>query len=242
MPVSIREAAERLGMSAPGVYEMIRHGRLVASGRPALVDDNSVRAVAAARRIDALDRVGDETDFARRVVDILHPESVIITRASGAVDPDSVIDSMRTPRGTSALHQVPADAWALWGPTVLRGAAARADWTTSRGCLTCWTRLSARVHATMGPRADAPTRILLGQGCDTCQTALAAEAADTRQAMNRLHLQVKGRAAADRRDRLTRAADTALAELQEASRRHTAAVQAARAAGVPGRRARDGRR
>lgn len=220
MHVSVREAAERLGMSPPAIYEMIRAGRLTASGRPALVDDASIIRVAQERRTDALARVGDETEFAHKVARILDPKPVLITRADGTPDPQSLAASMAAPRGAGALHLVPADSWSLWGPVVLRSAAARPTWDTSRrGCLTCWTRITASVHQTLGPRGTTACRILLGEPCTSCTQEFAREADEARLQIRRMGQQLKGQAFIDRVDRIHAERAAAMADVQRATAR-----------------------
>jgi hypothetical protein len=229
-----RTAAERLGCTQSAVHDWIRCGRLVASGRPFLVDDDSIRRVAGERRLEALGRIGDEVELARKVVSILDPKPVVIRRANGNADADSLAASMSAPRGPDALHLVPAEAWPAWGPTVLRSAAARPTWNTSkRGCLTCWTRISASVHQTLPPRGDAACRLLLGGGCGTCQAAFAAEKKKATQQLRALSASVRADRDRDQAERIRAEWIAARRGLDAAGSRFAAASKAREARGVP---------
>lgn len=220
MPASARVAAERLGATQSAVHEWIRHGRLTASGRPVLITDESIAHLAYARRADALARVGDEAEFAQKVARILDPKPVLITRADGNPDPQSLAASMAAPRGTDALHLIPADAWSVWGPVVLRFAAARPTWDTDRrGCLTCWCRMSASVHQTMAPRSGTATTILLGEPCQEDLDEWQHQSTDARQQLRRAKQRMQGQKLTDRVDAIHRERRNAMADVQRATAR-----------------------
>jgi hypothetical protein len=220
MPASARVAAERLGATQTAVHQWVRHGRLTASGRPVLIDDDSIAHLAYARRTEALARIGDEEAFAQKVARILDPRPVLITRADGNPDPQSLAASMAAPRGASALHIVPAEAWPIWGPTVLRSAAARPTWDTGkRGCLTCWCRLSASVHQTMGPRSGAATRVLLGPPCQEDLDEWQRQSTEGRQQLRRARQRMQSQKLTDRVDRIHAERAAAMAEVQRATAR-----------------------
>lgn len=228
--LTINQAAQRLGRDQSAVYSMVRAGRMknLTEGRtgPALIASGDVQRVAFELRHKALSRV-DELELAQRVRAILWPEEQVIVRADGRPDADSMGHAMNRVKGRSAIRLLPPEATDVFGVDVIDAAAT----TVQAGvCRTCWSRMSAAVHESTGPKNTPPYRELLGSPCPADVTAWAATDREARQKMQRLTHDQRARHDAEQAERIIR-------EYQEASR----AVHAATAAFAAANKARKAR-
>lgn len=220
--MTLQHAAERLGISQQAAYDMLRAGRLtnVNPGRTALVSSAEVARVQLERRQAALRRIGDEVAFAVRVREIIWPAHRPVVRADGRVDAESAVHLAGLPRGKDALRLLPTDAYAVFGPDVLRAAAT--EWPRG-ACATCWSRLAAVVHETRGPDGSPACRVLLGDPCELDAAAWAQQRAQNREKLTRLRQQQEGRRRLDQADRVNAERTAAMRAVQAATRRFTAA-------------------
>lgn len=174
--ISVHQAAERLSVKPPAAYAMLTAGRLTnyGSSGAAVVSEADVLRLTNERRAEALRRRSDLCALAREIMVQLAPPVTDLHGRSSAIRIN----------GLQLLHP---DAFAVFGRDVLEAAAHREEIANSGGCVTCWARMSARVHQRPEPRDTAEYKILLGQPCpkDTTRWRTEAEAARTEMARRR---------------------------------------------------------
>jgi hypothetical protein len=236
--LTVAQAADRLGVSPVAAYKMLTDGRLTASvaGPPALVSAASVARVAADRRTEALQRVGDEVRYASQVTATLFPVVTDGYRSSNSM--------AHAPRGKDALRLLHNDASALWGRNVLEAAAHRPEIEKAGSCVTCYAYMTARVHGSREPQPTEALRVLLGAPCskDLQRWRTEGERVRTVLGQRRAEEMAKRREAEQQRARaefrrLTQEAQTAAERMRAAAARYaTVDPRIARQAGAEARR------
>lgn len=231
--LTAQQAAERLGLSQQAIYDMLRAGRLpntTLGHGPVLIASGDVARVAYERRVEALRRVGDETEYARRIRDLIWPPRVDVVRADGRPDPDAVMASVSAPRGHDALRLLPAPAAMLWGPSVLRAAAMRVD---AGACRTCWARCAAAVHQTRGPDGSPACRLLLGDPCSQDAAAWQRQRREARATLDRARHDMQAKSDQRTLGRFEADYRAALADVRRASARFADLDRQRKTAGLP---------
>lgn len=227
------QAGRRLGITDRAITDMVAAGRLgnltAAGHKPFAIPAADVARVQLERRTHALRRIGDEAAFARRIREQIWPKAPG-PRADGRFDAATLVEAMSVPSGLAALRLLPDHANSLWGPSILETAATRFSGGT---CGTCFARAAASIHGTFGPRDDEPTRILLGNPCGQCATALTTEARTARRKMQQLQqgeAEYRDRARLAQFDSEQRAA---MAAVQKSSAQFARIVKLRKQAGLP---------
>jgi hypothetical protein len=228
------QAAIRLGVTDHAVRDMVRAGRLgnltAAGHHPAAIPYDHVTRVMHERRAEALRRVGDETDFARRIHRDIWPNKHVQPRANGVVNAGDLAAALQVPSGRDVLRTLPGAARMLWGADVLAAAATAVSAGT---CRTCMARLSARVHESMPPRDSEPHRILLGNPCTECTKTFEQERRNAREQLNQLHHTEQAYRDRQRLQQFDAQQRQVMAEVRRASAEFARLVKLRKQAGLP---------